>query len=222
MSISTTLLILLTVRVTGGPARQGWSGRAVRPRTVTGQNVGMKHAPAPLVAGPRMTLRRRRRDDSESMHRLVVEAAAHLRPWMPWAGDRYDLAAAEANGVHCDEAWEHGAAFAYVVEVGGVAVGTCELRRRDGGVAEIGYWLHPAHTGAGLATEAARLLVEQAFALPDVAAVEIWHDAANTASSGVPRRLGFTEIDRRTPPREPLTPGEAGVDVVWRRERPQR
>lgn len=38
---------------------------------------------------------------------------------------------------------------------------------------EIGCWLHPAHTGR------------------------------NHATGGVPRRLGFTEIACRTPPREP-------------------
>ncbi|RDI18261.1 hypothetical protein [Lentzea flaviverrucosa] len=29
------------------------------------------------------------------------------------------------------------------------------------------------------------------------------------------RRLGFTEIDRRAPPREPAIGNRVGVDVVW-------
>jgi RimJ/RimL family protein N-acetyltransferase len=87
---------------------------------------------------------------------------------------------------------------------------------------EIGYWLHPAHTGHGYATTAAGLLVEEAFALPWVARVQIWHDAANAASAGVPRRLGFTEIARRTPPREPAFGGEVGIDVIWELTRPSR
>ena len=86
---------------------------------------------------------------------------------------------------------------------------------RAGDLVEIGYWLHPAHTGRGLATAAAAELVEFAFGLDGVRRVQIWHDAANLASGGVPRRLGFTEIDRRTPPREPAFGDEAGVDVVW-------
>ncbi|MFC3895958.1 hypothetical protein ACFOWZ_31165 [Lentzea rhizosphaerae] len=45
--------------------------------------------------------------------------------------------------------------------------------------------------------------------------VQIWHDEANVASSGVPRRLGFTEIERRTPSRQPAIGKRVGVDVVW-------
>jgi ribosomal-protein-serine acetyltransferase len=42
------------------------------------------------------------------------------------------------------------------------------------------------------------------------------HDEANVASSGVPRKLGFTEIARRPHPDGPETPAESGTDVVWR------
>lgn len=181
----------------------------------------MDHAPASIVTGSRVTLRRRHPSDAEAMHRLVVEALPHLRPWMPWATDAYDLATARDNSAECDRAWAEHTAYAYVVLLGPEPVGACELRRLAGGVTmELGYWLHPAYTGRGLATEAAGLLVEQAFALPGIVAVEIWHDAANTASGRVARRLGFTEVSRRTPPREPLTPGEVGIDVVWRITRP--
>lgn len=167
-----------------------------------------------------MTLRRRCPADAAEMHRVVTEALAHLAPWMTWATDDYDLAAATANAVHTDHAWECRTAFAYAILLSGAVVGACELRPVRADAMELGYWLHPAHTGRGLATEAAGLLVAQAFALPGVRSVEIWHDAANTASSRVPKRLGFTEVARRTPPREPLTPGEVGVDVVWRLTRP--
>lgn len=177
-------------------------------------------APAELVTGPRVTVRRRRAGDSAAMHLLVVDALAHLSPWMAWATEDYDLATARANGEHCERTWAQRTSFAYVLEVGGTPAGAMELCHRPGGVVELGYWLHPDHTGRGLVTEAAGLLVEQAFTLPGVVAVEIWHDAANSASAGVPRRLGFAEVARRTPPREPLRPGEVGVDVVWRITRP--
>lgn len=171
-----------------------------------------------------MTLRRRHPDDTAEMHRVVREALAHLRPWMTWASVDYDLAAAAANATRSEQAWDCRTAFAYAIRLaptaGGALVGACELRRVRADAMELGYWLHPACTGRGLATEAAGLLVAEAFALPGVTSVEIWHDAANIASSGVPRRLGFTEVARHTPPREPLTPGEIGVDVVWRITRP--
>ncbi|MGE3662480.1 MAG: GNAT family N-acetyltransferase [Pseudonocardia sp.] len=177
-------------------------------------------APAELVTGPRVTVRRRRPGDSAALHRVVVDALPHLIPWMSWAGPGYDLATARAQGGRAEQAWADRTAFAYVLETGGALVGALELWHQPGGIMELGYWLHPAHTGRGLVTEAAGLLVEQAFTLPEVAAVEIWHDAANTASAAVPRRLAFTEVARSTPPREPMSPGEVGVDVVWRITRP--
>jgi hypothetical protein len=45
--------------------------------------------------------------------------------------------------------------------------------------------------------------------------VEIVTDVANTRSAAIPKRLGFTVVDRR-PPQEPITSGEDGLDVVWR------
>jgi ribosomal-protein-serine acetyltransferase len=70
------------------------------------------------------------------------------------------------------------------------------MRRIGPGGLEIGYWLHAASTGRGLATAAVAALVGQAFALPDIERVEIVHDQANIASGAIPRRLGFTEIQR--------------------------
>jgi ribosomal-protein-serine acetyltransferase len=58
--------------------------------------------------------------------------------------------------------------------------------------------------------------VRQAFALPDVDRVEIIHDLNNARSGGVPRRLGFTEIERRTRGQQPAASGECGIEVVWR------
>ncbi|MFJ1757766.1 GNAT family N-acetyltransferase [Kitasatospora sp. NPDC088134] len=84
---------------------------------------------------------------------------------------------------------------------------------------EIGYWLHPAATGRGVATRAVRALVAVAFRLPGVEHVDIVHDPANLASGAVPARLGFTEHLRR--PAEVLAPAETGEEVVWRLTRRQ-
>jgi ribosomal-protein-serine acetyltransferase len=71
-----------------------------------------------------------------------------------------------------------------------------------------------SHTRRGLATAASAALVEQAFRLPGVDRVEIIHDELNVASAGVPRKLGFTEAERR--PLDEHPPAGNGVGVVWR------
>lgn len=118
----------------------------------------------------------------------------------------------------CESNWTSGEGYAYLITTGGRPVGVGGLDRDIGpGGLEVGCWLHPDHTGRGIATTATALLVEHAFTVPGIHRVQLWHDAANTASAGIARRLCFTELDRRTPPRAPLTSGERGIDVVWQK-----
>ncbi|GAA2800732.1 GNAT family N-acetyltransferase [Saccharopolyspora taberi] len=160
-------------------------------------------------------LRRWRRDDLDEMLRVVTEALDHLTPWMPWAED-YDREKGAAFLEACDAGWESGKEYGYaILSDAGAIIGSAGMMARIGpGGLEIGYWLHPDHTGRGVATRAAEALVLEAFRI-GADRVEIVHDAANRASGAVPRRLGFTEVDRR-PPQEPVTAAEDGVDVVWR------
>lgn len=159
-------------------------------------------------------LRKLSEDDEPELLRVVTESLAHLEPWADWATSSYDAAVARAFLVATADGWARGMFFNQAIVVGGAIVGIVSSER-DGDLVEIGYWLHPAHTGRGLATRASAEMVEFVFGLPGVRRVQIWHDQANVASGGVPRRLGFTEIDRRTPPRDPRFGAEVGVDVVW-------
>ncbi|USX52125.1 GNAT family N-acetyltransferase [Lentzea sp. HUAS12] len=162
-----------------------------------------------------MELRRLDEADAEELARAVIESLAHLKPWAPWAANGYDVETARTFLREAAEAWESGTAFPHAITVGGAIVGVVTAMRRAQDLVEIGYWLHAEHTGRGHATAAAAELVEFAFALDGVRRVQIWHDEANAASSGVPRRLGFTEVGRRTPAREPAIGRRVGVDVVW-------
>ncbi|WP_078859483.1 GNAT family N-acetyltransferase [Streptomyces rubellomurinus] len=115
---------------------------------------------------------------------------------------------------------ELGGNLSYAIVQDGVLVGACCLFRRDDerdDIREIGYWLHPAATGRGLATRASRALVAEAFRIPGVGHVEISHDRANHRSGAVPARLGFTELGPR--PAERLAPADTGEDRVWRLSR---
>jgi ribosomal-protein-serine acetyltransferase len=168
-----------------------------------------------LTCGP-VVLRRWRAGDADAVCDLVLTSLEHLRPWLPWTAGFGPRDAAQFTA-QCEQDWESGAAFNYAITSGGAAAGSCGLMARNGpGGLEIGYWVHPRHLRQGLATAAAAALVDAAFGLPGISRVEIMHDEANVASSGVPRKLGFTEIARRPHPDGPQTPGESGIDVLWR------
>jgi RimJ/RimL family protein N-acetyltransferase len=172
-----------------------------------------------LTSGP-VVLRRWRAADAPAVYQMVMQSLDHLRPWMPWASG-YSRDDAVRFTTQSEQDWDAGVAYQYAITSEDAVVGSCGLMRQIGpGGLEIGYWLHPAYTGRGLVTAAVAALVGQAFALPDIERVEIVHDQANTASGGVPRRLGFTEIQRRARAQGAVAPGEVGIEVVWRLTRP--
>jgi RimJ/RimL family protein N-acetyltransferase len=162
-----------------------------------------------------VTLRRVRESDAAELYELVMQSLDHLRPWMAWVSDGYSMAAATEFVTGSQTDWAKGTAYNYAIFVQGRMAGIAGLMARVGpGGLEIGYWLHPGFVGRGAATMATSLLTAEAFRV-GVQRVEIVTDVANFRSAAVPKRLGFVEVERRSP-QEPITPGEDGVDIVWR------
>ncbi|WP_369360500.1 GNAT family N-acetyltransferase [Streptomyces sp. cg2] len=180
------------------------------------------HFPRPVIDLGDVTLRRFQAEaDQGEFLRAVEEARDHLLPWMPWAADRSPSRTIEFLDSR-DQLWSEGKDFTYAIVLNGSIVGSCGLFRRDDTPPdgrEIGYWLHPAATGRGVATRAARALAAEAFRLPGVEWVEIVHDPANHASGAIPARLGFTVRCRR--PAERIAPAETGEEQIWRLTRSQ-
>jgi ribosomal-protein-serine acetyltransferase len=163
-----------------------------------------------------LLIRQWRESDAEALGGAVVDSLDHIRPWLPWARELPD----EPEGVRAAmRAWLRDVATSSDEIVGlfldGAVVGGSGLHARIGaGGLEIGYWVHRRFTRRGIATTASRELTDHAFAQPDIERVEIHHDKANLASGGVPRALGFSMVGEEV--REPLTPQQTGVQLVWR------
>ena len=169
------------------------------------------------VTTDRMVLRLWQPGDGPVLVHVVGQSLDHLRPWMPWvAAEPVSVAEREQWIEGCRADWSSGgdATYGVFLRDDGRAIGGTGLHRR-GAVdeLEIGYWLHPAHTGHGLATELTAALTTVAFVEAGVARVVVQHDRANRRSAGVPRRLGFTETGERSRP--VVAPGECGIVVTW-------
>jgi RimJ/RimL family protein N-acetyltransferase len=113
-----------------------------------------------------------------------------------------------------DKDWHVGGDLVVGIFMDGTIVGGSGLHTRRGpGVLEIGYWVRADHAKQGIATEAAAALTSAAFTVERIHRVEIHHDKANVASSGVPRRLGYTLADESES--AITSPGETGIDCRW-------
>ncbi|PBC93794.1 RimJ/RimL family protein N-acetyltransferase [Streptomyces sp. Ag82_O1-15] len=161
----------------------------------------------------------RGQSDFAPAFKLIEESLDHLRPWESWVAHhsakstRDFLATSESK-------WASGDVYNYAIAKDGTLIGMCQTYRgAEPQGRRIGYWLHPATTGQGIATRATAAVVTEMFTLPDVEYLEITHDLSNTSSAAIPRRLGFTEVLREqgTPP---AAPSGSGIDVVWRLNRP--
>jgi ribosomal-protein-serine acetyltransferase len=179
----------------------------------------MLRTPYETLTGDGVTLRRWRTADLPLVHRAVNESLDHLAPWMPFAVGGYTLEDGETYLARCVADWDQGLNFTYaIIAPGGRVAGSCGMMSRPADGIEIGYWLHVAYTGQGLATHAAAALVAEAWRI-GAAYVMIRHDEANVRSRSVPERLGFVYVERRPAVVEKLTSGRVGVELIWRLER---
>ncbi len=180
--------------------------------------------PPELLEGPSLVLRRVSAVYAAALSAAVNESLPELRLFMDWAQGEPSTPEDYAEFLSAsDREWEHDKAYGYHVFLAETdeLVGGCGLMRRRGpGAIEIGYWIHSDHTGQGLATETAAILVAEAWALPDVCRIVIRHDSANAASGRVAEKLGFFEVDRIAV--EITAAGESGIDVIRERFRSDR
>lgn len=75
----------------------------------------------------------------------------------------------------------------------GVLAGGCQVRLRADQIAEMSYWVFPAHRGKGYATRAIVLTSDWVFGELGVERLELYVEPDNEASRGAARRAGFTE-----------------------------
>src|SRR5580658_8912434 len=96
------------------------------------------------------------------------------------------------------EAWKEGQDYSFTIEgkEGSDFFGRIAIRRTSQpGLWNMGFWLHPAHQGKGLMTEAARGVVALGFSQLEAEAVEARHAVWNVQSRRVLERLGMIEVE---------------------------
>lgn len=160
-----------------------------------------------LIRTARLLLRPFRADDARALLPVLEVNQDHLCRWIPphvWRPLPLPELAVRLDGFAAAFAADREWRYAVVSPDDTTIIGEVDLfpRAAHGRVpyveadhAEIGYWLRADMAGNGLATEAARAMLEVAGSLPRVARVAIRCDERNARSSAVPARLGFALTD---------------------------
>jgi RimJ/RimL family protein N-acetyltransferase len=140
----------------------------------------------PTLETERLTLRAPRRDDAKAIASLANDlriAENLLRIPHPYGladAERF-IAGANATEDETD----------FVITRGTTVLGACGVGSRDGEQPEIGYWLGVAFWGRGYATEAARALIDHAFADLGYDLLLAGARVSNPASRRVLQKCGF-------------------------------
>ena len=152
----------------------------------------------------RALLRPWRASDAVALRPVLVENWEHLSPWIPHrVADPATPAEVEqrlesfAADFADDVKWRYGMFTPDEQTI----LGEIDLFPRDAtdrvvygasDRAEIGYWVRKDMTGRGYVTEGVEAIVGLARDLSRISRLEIRCDAANVASSAIPKRFGFT------------------------------
>lgn len=151
----------------------------------------------PLLQGPRVRLRGPRDDDAPALFDLFGDARV-MRYWS--RPPMQDLAEARALIDDIHQSMIDRRLINWVIaDADNAVIGSCTLFQFDPGHrrAELGYALHPAQWGRGIAREAATLALDWAFGHLGLHRCDAGIDPDNHASRALLHRLGFVTEGRQ-------------------------
>ena len=153
----------------------------------------------PNLETARLLLRPMRVSDAEDMYAYAKDpTVTQYLLWKPHASISYTRSYLEylAGRYRLGEHYE----WAVIHKESGHMIGTCGFARIDcqHNCGELGYVLHPAYHGQGLAVEASRRVIEFGFGELSLNRIEARYMKENTASLRVMEKLGmrFEGVER--------------------------
>lgn len=134
--------------------------------------------------------------DAENFVEAARESVEDVGKWMDWCRADYSAAEARAWIESCQQNWAAGTAYEFAFAdpathefFGGGGVNQINTAHNFG---NIGYWLRSSQRGRGIATAAARLLIEIAFRELKLTRAELVIRPDNLESRRVAEKVGAT------------------------------
>ena len=163
---------------------------------------------------PQVAIRPYAMGDASLLYEAVMESRGELAPWMPWMHADYGMADARLFVESRMLAFSSGADFAFVIEDdAGALLGACGLNQIDrvNRRGNLGYWVRSSRLGRGVATAAARQVLDWAFAHTGLHRIEVLASVDNHASQRVAEKAGGT---REAVLRQRLLLGDRAHDAI--------
>jgi RimJ/RimL family protein N-acetyltransferase len=146
----------------------------------------LREGSTPVLATERLILRAPRLEDAKAIARLANDRRiAENTTRIPHP---YRLADAEA---FIEAVNQPGGEMAWLITLDEEPVGACGLVVQGGPAPDLGYWVGAPYWGNGYATEAARAVIDHAFADLGHEAVQAGARVTNPASRRVLEKCGF-------------------------------
>lgn len=133
------------------------------------------------------------RRDVNAVFEAIDESKAEVGRWMDWCRQDYSPADAAAwiDAAMCGR--DDGTIYQFgIFDSGAAFLGACGLSGIDpqARFANLGYWIRTGAAGRGIATEAARRVIDWAFKNTDIERIEIVAALDNRRSQRVAEKLG--------------------------------
>lgn len=152
-----------------------------------------------LIIGERLTLRRPVLADAPSMARHLSDY--EIAKMTGSIAHPFTQLCAEFRIMRMQASWRRGLAYSYAIEEksDGQLAGIMDIFTNGACEREIGYWIARPLWGRGYATQAARMILAEAFSTLDVDRIHAGFFTDNPASGRILEKLGFEPSGQPAP-----------------------
>jgi RimJ/RimL family protein N-acetyltransferase len=179
-----------------GERRDAWAATLLASDAMTPKHPWFA---VPTLAGSKVTLRRLVESDADACVEACNDPVS--RHWLSGLPDPYtrDVALGYIRSRENEHAAGTSVHWAAEHPGGSAAIGAFSLMNISDGHAEVGYWVHPAARGTGVATEAVQLMSRYALTAKDegglgLRRLTLARAEGNDASGTVAERAGFSRF----------------------------
>jgi ribosomal-protein-serine acetyltransferase len=148
-----------------------------------------------VLSDPRIVVRPWQRSDAAALLAAADESAAQVRPWLDRLDTIRGLEDAETWMVASENHWRSATEYRFGIfdrHEGERCLGGATLQRvaRIGRIAALDGWVRSSATGAGIATDAARLVVRFGLTAAEFDRIDLLVAIGNVAAARVAAKLG--------------------------------